>query len=176
MKKKALKPTPWGRVHYLCVTVNHGRNWGDAIDAVGPSTLPSFHVRRVGDLYPPTLGSIAEEELVLLNLGQNGGGWNQALAWGKVKRLKLTIPRSVFAIGEYYPNLPAELGFDPMYDDNTMHVVATTECLFDDDREACAVWWRDRKRGADINRLQTFGGAYDWFVFCRPSATVKDRP
>jgi hypothetical protein len=41
----------------------------------------------------------------------------------------------VFAVGKQFPTLHRTLGLDPMY------VVATTDCTFDGNHQACYVWW-----------------------------------
>ena len=36
---------------------------------------------------------------------------------------------------------------------------------FDDNRQACYVWWNDSKREANLNWLSNFDNSNDWFVF-----------
>lgn len=158
-----LLPPPGARLHTLRVYYHKGRDWPEAIDAAGPNTPANYNVRQVGDQYPPEAGKWEEDEIILLNF-PNGGSWDQAIAWAEQFGLERTDPREVFAIGERHPNLHRELGLNPMW------VVATKDCSFDGNRQACYVWWDDSKRKAHLICVEDFGNRHDWFAFRRKRA------
>ena len=155
------EPPPGGRIHILRVPVVLDRPWQEAINASGSDTPDNYNVRKVGDLYLPTGKGLVEREVILLNFGPKGGSWDGAIAWAKQYGLKRIAPRLVFAIGEHCPQLHHELKIDPMY------VVATEECAFEGNRQACNVWWNEHKREANLNWVSNYGNPNDWFAFSR---------
>lgn len=156
------EPPPGGRIYILRVPVVLDRDWHDAINAAGPNTPDNYDVRKVGDLYLPTGTGVVEKEAVLLNFGLNGGSWDRAIAWARqYPVLKKTDPRLVFAICEYHPLLHRELNVNPMF------VVATQECSFEGNRQACNVWSNGVRREAYLRWVNNCGSAYDWFAFSR---------
>lgn len=154
-------PPPGGRVHIVRVPVRLDREWQEAVNAAGPDTPDNYNVRKVGDQYPSMTGEAAETEIILMNFGPNGGTWDKAIAWSEQYRLKRTNPRHAFAIGEHKPQLHRELGFDYMY------AVATEECAFEGDRDACSVWWFGSRREADLYWVGYCGFSSVWFAFLR---------
>lgn len=158
-KQPDLVPPPGGRIHILRTKVILGRAWQEAINAAGPQTLANYDVRKVDDLYLPTGTGTVEKEFILLH--NSGAGFTAALEWAKKNWLHNTAPREVFAISENNPNLHRQLDVNPMC------LAATTECVFEGDRQACCVWWRDTERVASLNWVEHFDVANDWFAFSR---------
>ncbi len=156
-----LVPPDGGRIHIVRVPVRLDREWQEAINAAGPDTPDNYNVRKVGDQYPPRGNRVVEAEIVLMNFGPNGGNWDKAIAWADQYRLKRTNPRYAFAIGEHKPELHRELEMDYMY------AVATEECTFGGDRDACFVWWGRSERGCGLSRVGDYGGPSGWFAFLR---------
>jgi hypothetical protein len=150
---------PGARLYTARVKVTLDRSWQEAVNAAGPNTPDNYNVRKVGDLYLPTGKGEVEEDLILLNYPEGDGSWDKALTWAGILRLKPTVPREVFAVGEQHPELHRTLGVNPMY------VVATTKCTFDGSSRACGVWWRDAGREAYLSFVELFVGASAWFAF-----------
>lgn len=149
------------RIHILRrVKVKQDRDWQEAVNLAGPNTPSDYNVRKVGDQYLPTSTKMVEKDIVLLNYSKGDGNWDKALTWGDDAKLKKTVPREAFAIGEQHPALHTTLGQNPMY------VVATTKCVFGGNPRACYVWWLVSKRVADLFWVSCFGGSCVWFSFC----------
>lgn len=152
-----------GCIHILDnIPVVLDQDWQEAINAAGSNTPADHNVRKVGHLYLPTGTSTKNCRLLLLN--NAGAGWDKALTWAQqYPQLKPTAPRHVFDIGKHCPQLHYELKCNPMY------VVATTECTFRDDQQACYVWWDGSKREACLRWVSVFGHSRGWFAFlCLP--------
>lgn len=150
------------RIHILRrVKVKQDRDWQEAINLAGPNTPMDYNVRKpeVSAQYQPVSSKVVEKDIVLLNY-PNGDGWDKALAWGDEAKLKRTVPRETFAIGEQHPTLHNTLGQNPMY------VAATTKCTFGGFPGACCVWWGGSRRKADLLWVSYFDYSYDWFSFC----------
>jgi hypothetical protein len=150
------------RIHILRrVKVKQDRDWQEAINLAGPNTPTEYHVRKpeVSAQYQPVCSRVVEKDIVLLNYPK-GDGWDKALAWGDEAKLKKTVPRETFAIGEQHPTLPNTLGQNPMY------VASTTKCTFGDDPSTCYVWWNDSERKARLSLVSRFDYSCDWFSFC----------
>jgi hypothetical protein len=149
------------RLHILRrVKVKQDRDWQEAINLGGPNT-PMDHIARkpeVSVLYQPVSSQIVEKDIVLLSY-PNGDGWDKAMVWGEEAKLKKTVPRETFAIGEQYPTLHNTLG------QNSMYVAATTKCTFGGYPRACSVWWRDSDREAVLRWVSYFDNSSGWFSF-----------
>jgi len=154
-------PPPGARIYVVRVRYSPKRDWQDAINAAGPNTPVSYNVWEVGDQYPSSDEEEIGKDIILLNYPSGNGGWDKANDWAKNVGLKRTCPRQVFVVGERHPNLHKQLGCNPMY------VVATEECLFVGRRDACCVWWRDSRRGADLSWIEDFDGSNGWFAFSK---------
>lgn len=150
-----------GRIHELTIPVVLDEEWQSAITAGCPNTPYNYNVWKVGDQYRPSGKGTKKSRLVLVNFGPNGGGsWDRAVAWAaQHPQLKRSVPRQVFAISKHKPNLHRELGFNPMY------VVATIECSFEGDQQACYAWWGGAERRAYLHWVSYFANAYVWFAF-----------
>lgn len=157
----ALILPPGARIHTVRIRFKPDREWQEAITAGGSDTPDNFNVRKVGGLYPPTSTGEIEEDLLLLNYSAGDGNWDKALAWAKSQKLRNTVPRQVFAIGEQHPKLHEQLGQNPMY------IAATEECTFEGNRDACYVWWRGSKREARLRGVGNFAYSCDWFAFSK---------
>lgn len=162
-----LTPPPGARIHTIRIRFKPDREWQEAVTAAGPDTPDSYNVRKVGDQYPSTGTEEIEEDLILLNYPSGDGNWDKALAWAGSKKLKNTVPREVFAVGEQHPTLHNKLGLNPMY------VVATTPCTFDGRQRACYVWWRDSERRARLDWSDSFDEQRGWFAFRKPVLKAK---
>lgn len=147
------------RIMTVKVKVQLDRPWDEAVNAAGPQTPDSYNVRKVGDLYLPTGAGIVEEEMILLNYPQGGGSFDKALAWAQSMHLHLTDPRQVFVIGEDRPWFYRDIGMSYAY------VVATEECAFDGNRQACYVGWGASDRRAGLIPVEDFSNTDDWFAF-----------
>ncbi len=156
-----LVPPEGGRIHIVRVPVRLDREWQEAINAAGPNTPSNYHVRKVGDHYPPKAGEVIEPEVILMNFWPNSGSWDRAIGWGEKHVLKRTNPRHVFAIGEHKPQLHRELGLDYIY------TMATEECVLEGDCDACDVWWDGPGRGCRLRRVEACGSSFGWFAFLR---------
>jgi len=156
-----LVPPDGGRIHIVRVPVRLNREWQEAINAAGPDTPGNYNVRKVGDQYPPKGNEVVEVEIVLMNFGPNGGNWDKAIAWANQYRLKRTNPRHAFGIGEHKPELHREFKMGYMY------AVATEECAFEGDRNACDVWWSRSMRECSLDRVEDCGDSAAWFTFLR---------
>jgi hypothetical protein len=153
------------RIHIVKVRkLRLDREWQEALRAAGPNGSDE-NVRQVGHLYLPTGTGVAEEEEhILLNYPNGGGGrWADALAWAREFKLTPNDPRRVFGMTEQNTNLHRKLhrnlGVKPMF------VIAPIECRFDHHRRACCTWWEDAKRTTSLSWTGFFGGATDWFSF-----------
>jgi hypothetical protein len=159
---------PGARIHvFRDVRVTLDSEWQEAVNAAGPNTPSDYNVRKVGDLYLPTGTGEIVEDLVGLNYPDGSGNWEKALAWAAISKLEKTVPREAFAVGRQFPQLNDELGINPMY------AVATTECSFEGDRQACYVWWLDSKREAFLLWTGFFFGRNDWFLFRKTDLKTK---
>ena len=177
---------PGTRIHTLSVQVKLDRPWEEAVFSAGTNIgsrdnprkwqIPS--VWKVGDLYLPTGTGEVCEELILFNYTPDngswlrqlffgrkptsGGTWFTALAWAASLGLKRTVPREVFAVAEQHPTLPQTLGVD------SMTALATTECTFNDQRQACGVWWGGPlSTGALLTPISSAIHPRVWFAFKR---------
>ena len=157
-----LVPPSGGCLHIVRVPVILDRPWQKAINAAGPQHPEIYNVRKVGKQYPPTGKGTVETEMILMNFGPNSGSWDKAIAWANQNRLKRTNPRQVFAVSEHKPQLHQEFGFDYMY------VLATEECVFENDRDACGIWWSRFGREADLYWVDDCGCSNDWLAFLPP--------
>lgn len=154
-----IEPPAGGQICTLRIPVVIDRRWQEAVNAAGPHAPDNYNVRKVGDFYLPTGLGLVVSEIILMNFGPAGGNWKRAINWAEQYLLKRTDPRRVFAIGEHKPNLHRELGIDPMY------VVATEECSFQGDEQACFVCWYGDARGAGLGGVWEVGGPRGWFAF-----------
>ncbi len=148
------------RIHILRrVKVKQDRDWQEAISFAGRNTSDDY-VRKpeVSAQYQPVSSEVVEKDIVLLNY-PNGDGWDKALAWGDDAKLKRTVPRESFAIGEQHPTLHKTLRQNPIY------VVATTKCTFERYHSACYVCWDGSEREADLHWVSSFDDSHDWFSF-----------
>ncbi len=156
-------PPKGGMARMLTVPVNEARAWQEAIDAAGPNTPKDYNVRKVGDQYPPLVGTTERlEEIWVVNSGR--GRITPSLgtiAWGKKQRLIPASPRACFAIAEHLPKLPTYLGMDPMA------VVSLRECSFGGRQFCRFVWFRGARREASLNWLEDGWNDYCWFAFVR---------
>ena len=119
--------TPSGtRIYVVHIKYQQNRSWQEAINVAGPNTPSDHNVRKVEGFYPATGIETIEEDLILLNYPSGDGNWDKALSWAQGAKLKNTVPREVFAVGEQHPNLHRTFGQNP-----TMYVVATTDCTFE---------------------------------------------
>ena len=159
LESGGIAPPEGARVHVLRVKVDQSREWQDAVSAAGPDTPDSYNVRKVGGQYPSVGGEVIEEELILLNFPKGDGNWDKANVWAGAHGLKRTNPREVFAVGEQHPKLHEQLEQNPMY------VVATTDCSFEGNRDACYVWWNDSMREAGLDWIEVFDFSYAGFAF-----------
>lgn len=160
MSLEIVSPTD-GRIYAVRVPVTLDRDWQEAVTVAGPNTQADGNVRKVGNLYQPTGTGRAWADMVLVNFGSNGGSIEKAIEWAKPYNLKPTVPRQVFAIGEYRPKLDAELEMNPMY------IVATTECFFEGYRQVCYVWFGGSRREAYLYWVSYVGRSDVWFSFVR---------
>ena len=160
-------PPSGARIHTVRVKVKLDRPWQDAVNAAGPNPPDNYNVRKVGDLYLSTGTEEVEEDLIMVNYQKGDGNWDKALAWAQTQGLEKTVPREVFAIGEQHPKLHEQLGINPMY------AVATTECTFAGNRDACYVWWGGSNRLVDLGGVIRFGNANGWFVFRKSALKTK---
>ena len=154
-----LVPPHGARIHIVRARVKLDSPWDEAVNSAGPNTPSDYNVRKVGHLYQPTGVGEDEREFVLINFPSGDGSWDKATKWAKSAGLKNTVPREVFAIGAQHQELHRILGLNPMY------VVATTECTFGGERQACGVWWGVSGRGAGLDWVGGFGNSLGWFAF-----------
>lgn len=132
-------PPMGGRIYSIRVPVILNRDWQEAITAAGSNTPDSYNVRKVGDLYQPTGIGRSWADMVLMNFGPKGGGsLEKAIEWAKPYGLKLTVPRQVFAIGEYRLKLDGRARNEPDIcgGDHRMHLRGRSSGL------RCLVQWR----------------------------------
>ena len=158
-----ITPPQGGRIHIVRVPVNPARDWREAIDAAGPNTPHNYNVRKVGEQYPPKPGEVAEEEIILVNLGRYIDDTQVAVDWGKTQKLRPDDPRGTFAIAEHKPQLHREL------DLSYMVIVSPAECSFEGHSRVCNVWLDVANRHC---RLNWYGHGWDdryWFAFVRES-------
>jgi len=152
------------RTFELTATVRQDRDYIEALEAAAPNTPSDFNVRKVGDLFPPASDKEEKGEFVLLNFPKGGGSRDKALAWAKSSGYKTANPREVFAVvGQH--------DLRKLLDQNHLYPVATTtECFFEDYRQAVCVFVGESDRHALLLGLEAFGGGDDWFLFRKVSA------
>ncbi|QQG45414.1 MAG: hypothetical protein HYW89_00555 [Candidatus Sungiibacteriota bacterium] len=151
-----------GRIHVVAVPVNESRDWIKAVKAAGPNTDKGWDIWRMGDQYPPSKTGSGLKKVLLVNFGKYMNGRAAAL-WGKSQKLVPITPRTGFAIGEHCPNLPKDLGMDPM------GVISLKECSFQGRPNVTDVWFDRSERGAGHLWLDDeFSDGY-WFGFVRKS-------
>ncbi len=158
-------PPPGARIRVIRARVNQGRDWKEAVDAVGPDTMSIDEIYKPADLYPPTSQEETEKDYILLSLPDRRDGYHKALTWAQIVGLKPTVPREVFAIGEQYPNL------DQTFGENPLTVVATTDKAPEGFCQACLVWWDclrgRRERGANFLSVNRVDDSSCWYAFCK---------
>ncbi len=160
-------PPPGARFHILPNTeVILDEPWGNAVESAGPNTPANFDVHKVSYLYPPTGKGEMMGHYIALNFPDADGSWQLALDWAKSQRLENTAPREVFAVAKKHSNLYQIVGQDQMY------LVATDECTFERQQQACSVCWYGRVREASMDRLKCFVSGNDWFLFRKSSVPV----
>ncbi len=147
------------RIFTIEATVDLGEDWDVAVKNGGPNTPADYNIWKVGHLYPVSGAGAVKRRYHLLSWPNGGGSLDKALAWGKKYNLLTTEPREVFGIGKSNPKFNYEVGPNPCY------VVATEECAFEGDQQACNVWWFGSKRRADLDWVSDDGNADDWFAF-----------
>lgn len=146
------------RTFELKATVRQDRPYIEALEAGGPDTPGGYNSRKVGDLYPPVSDQEEEVEFVLRNFPKGGGSWDKALVWAKSNGYKITNPREAFAVAEQHD-------LRKLLDRSYLYLVATTECSFEDDRQAVYVYVDESYRDASLDRLEDFGRGDGWFLF-----------
>ena len=156
-------PPRGARLHVVRIRVKLGRDWQEAVNSVRfGSTSMDNEVRQVGNQYIPVGSGEIEEEIVLINYPTGTvGDWWSALAWAKREGLYRTDPREVFAIGQQYEDLLGTFGGSEVV------VVATQECQFQEEPQACFVWWHDTRCEAALRWVLHFDVCSSWFAFRR---------
>jgi RES domain-containing protein len=150
-----------GRIHVVRVPVDPAREWQEAVNAAGPNTPASYDIRKVGHLYPPYAGLVAEREIILVNFGKTIPNGQYALDWAKPHGLQPENPRGVFAVGECKPGLNNELGM------SYMAVVSLEACSFRGRRQVPCAWWFDSWRWAYLRWFDNDWNDNYWFAFVR---------
>lgn len=156
-----LVPPPGGRIHIVRVPVDPGRDWHDAVSAVGPDTRKSWDVWKVGEQYPPQAETVAEEEVILGNFGKTIPNTKYALDWAKPYGLVPKGPRSVFAVAEHNPDLRRELQV------SYMGIVSPVPCMFGGRHHVCHVWLDGVNRYAYLYWFERGLDDRCWFAFSR---------
>ena len=132
------------------------------MNAGASDTSRENDIMKVGGLYPATgTTRIVEEYIVLLNYPSNDGSWVKAMVWARWAKLRNTVPREVFALGELYPKLQHNI----QTHDSPVYVVATTGCSFEGRRHACSVWWSDPIRDAQLMAFPICRDKNCWYAF-----------
>lgn len=142
----------------LRATVRQDRPYIEAFEAGCPDTPSGYSVSKVDDLYPPVSDQEEEVEFVLRNFPRDAGSWDKALAWAKSNGYEITNPREAFAVAEQHD-------LQKLLDRNWLYLAATTECSFEDSRQAVYVFVIGSHRLANLRRLGRFGAGDDWFLF-----------
>lgn len=175
-------PPPDGRIHVVIVPVDEGRQWKDAVGAVGPDTPPNRPVWKRDKQFPPIDGATQSlQPLILANFGEKRTRGEDILAWGKDQKLIPISPRAAFAVGEHCPMLNRHIGAERFHEegksldftwghDRNLMTVVSLSCLSEGKQEGMAVWWTDSKREAgDCQLVGVESGQDDWFGFTRES-------
>ena len=141
------------RIHTMLVRVKLDSEWNQVI---GPDVPGHYPIKRVGHLYKPTGRGEVEHRLVLINYPLiNWGCWDVATKWADDLGLKRTDPRYAFAV----PNLCGILGL------SSIDVVATKDCVLDNMKTACGVFWNPSSWGPEAKRTSGLDGPNEWFAF-----------
>lgn len=143
----------------LKATVCQNRPYIDSLEVGAPDTPRGYNARKVGDQYPPVFDQEVEVGLVLRNYPKGDGSWGKALAWAKSKGYKNANPYELFAVTEQY-DLCKHL------ERNWLRLIATTDCPFEDFRQAvCVLVGKKSYRSAFLYKLGFFSNDSDWFIF-----------
>jgi len=151
-----------GRVIIVTAVVDESRPWAEAVRAAGPDTGKDWDIWKVGDHYPAASGGTRRlTQVILANWKDGVADGTVPLVWSKKQRLLPATPRTVFAIGEQYPDLHRLMGVDPMA------VVSLLECTFNGESRIPNVWWNGAQRDADRGRVARGWDGDAWFAFVR---------
>ncbi len=154
-------PPQGGRIHIMSVLVDESRDWEDVVKAVAGDVNPGGYIWLVGDKYPSV--STAELEMrtiFLVNFSQCMSS-EDVLSWSRSEHLRPVTPRTVFAVGEHYPNLHAVLGM------SRVSVISLEHCLSEGKLCICLVSLRERQSGISLQELASSRKRTDWFAFVR---------
>lgn len=113
-----------GKTHIVSVQVDDSRAWGNAVRAAGPSIANDWEIWGVGNYYPPVENAKSSLKQVILVDFCKYMRIKDVLNWGKIHNLYPASPRSIFAIGEYYPNLNRDL------DEKYTNIISLVPCRF----------------------------------------------
>lgn len=143
------------------ILVDQGREWNESINASGHYPENGSYIRKVGNLYPSVSDKKEKVQIVLLNFPKSFGDWENAHEWAKLKKLKPTNPREMFALVE-------QIDLQKKLQNDFLYVISTTECNFKDVRCACNMILSGSKRIANVDWLNVYPAAgyeSDWFAF-----------
>lgn len=154
-------PPQGGRIHVMSVSVDESRRWEDAVKAVAGDINPGGYIWLVGDEYPSVSTTESNVRVIfLVNFGERVIS-EDVLVWSKGKSLHPVTPRTVFAVGEYRPNLNGVIGM------GRISVVSLKCCFFEGKSCICGVRWSGQRRDIFLQEFACAWSKNNWFAFVR---------
>jgi hypothetical protein len=151
-----------GKLFYFTATVDPNKRYLEALEEAGPAPGADWHVRKMGDLYPPEAGSPRQRKFCAVNFGPGSlTTATQALAWAERQKRALTPvgPRDIFAIAKQVADWPEKLGTNPAT------LISTTPKEYAGRLHVPGVWAYGAERGAGAYWFLDEGGDSCGFVF-----------
>jgi hypothetical protein len=145
------------RTRVVCVPVDQGRSWQEAITAVDSRVGPHWDIRKVGDLYPGQSTGPEDEDIVLVNFGRTMSDLD-VIGWGMQFKFVPKPPRSVFAVAEHKHRLLWE-------PEDNLSIISLVPCMFEGGRYVCHVWFHDKRSDPNLLRYNEIRDGRFWFAF-----------
>ena len=167
IEQASIAPPEGGRIYILHdVLVDESRTWSGALRAAGPDTPDTYDIWEweVGNQYLLTSGESKRCEVVLANFGPGYTLLAKTIEWGESNGLSQASPRTVFAVAEHSPRLQQDLKVNPMW------VLSAEECVLDDDRRVCFVWFDGAGRESGLGWVDDGVGDLAWVAFVREAS------
>jgi len=160
--QKILRPR--SIIHLPPISVNHDREWENAVADAGPNTEFDSDIHKVGDLYTPKRAGIVPTSITLANFGGvEDVDSEQVIEFGKEWNLgRIIDPRECFAIVKRFPKLHTSPGFF-----DQMIIVSLKDCNFEGRRHVCFVLFDGHKRKCRLDWFDRGWGVFSWFGFVR---------
>lgn len=151
-------------VHVVTVRYQQNRGWQNSIQSCAPRTPGNFQVWNVSEQFPPLGGLTVDEDIILYKSNGGCNSFAKAMEWAKSQGLRLTCPRSVFALAEQHKFFHRRVA------GSTVACVASTVCVTIGHVDyVCAIMWTDELMEAKLLKCHILVDIYDWFAFLPPA-------